>query len=177
MTRDDIKNGQDNYHYENFIENSFKYNAMNLGKPNGWLVMDTWNNPFWKMELFQVDTLGFNTSKLQDYFHEYYGGSKRDLFLPWHFIVEVVDEKPYIINTRPFMYKSLIPGFEEHLSIMIIGNSELDIYPGKFYKQIAHGIMNQFKYMRGYRIDPTVKNITYFTGKGFRKQELEKELH
>jgi len=177
MTKEEINNGIKNYHYENYVENSFKHNNMNISHPKGWVIMDSWNNPFWKMELFQVDTMGFNTSKLTDYFHELYGGSKRDLFLPWHYIIDIVDEKPFIINTRPFMYNSLLPGYRDYLSILIIGNSNLDIYPGKFYKQIAHGIMNQFRYVRGYRIDPTPENIVYFTGKNFNKKELEKELN
>lgn len=177
MTREEIDKGIKNYHYENYVENAFKYNFMNLGNPKGWVIMDSVNNPFWKMDIFSVDTMKFDTSKLADDFHEQYGGSKRDLFLPWHYIVEMVDEKPYVISTRPFMYRSLVPGYKDYLIIMIIGNSNLDIYPGKFYKQIANGIMNQFKYTKGYRLDPAPENITYFTGKNFRKNELEKELH
>jgi len=177
LTKEDIELGKKNYKYENYVENAFKYNNINLQNPDGWVIMDSVNNPFWKMDIFDVDTMAFNTSKLQDYFHEIYGGSKRDLFLPWHYTIDLVNEKPFIINTRPFMYKSLIPGYREHLSIMIIGDSNLDIYPGKYYKQIAHGIMNQFKYVRGYRLDTSPEKITYFTGKNFKPFELEKELH
>jgi len=177
MTREEIEHGIDNFNYEQYSENSFKYSYMNINKPEGFVIMDTWNNPFFKMELFQVDTMSFNTTKIMDYFHEFYGGSKRDLFLPWHYMVDIVDQKPIVINTRPFMYKSGFKGFEKHITIMIIGDSSKDVYGGKFYKQIASMIMNQFKYIRGYQCDPSPQNITYWTKDQFKPYELEKELH
>jgi len=176
MTRTQIENGKKEYIGETYSENRFIRNNMILNKPKGIIIMDTWNNPTFPMELFQVDTMTFNTSRIQDYFHEYYGGSKRDLFLPWHYIVELVDEKPFIINTRPFSLKSGLKNYQEFLTILIIGDSNKDIYPGKFYKQIAHGIINQFFFFQQFRVIDSSK-IQYWTGKNFKKEELEKELY
>ena len=162
--------------YNQYIENSYKRNNIILQKPKGFIIMDTWNNKYYPMDVFMVDTMSFNTFKVKDVFHELYGGSKRDLFLPWHFTVELVNEFPFVINTRPFTYKSGFEGYEEYLTIMIIGDSNKDIYPGKFYKQIAHTIINQFFFMQQYHIHDH-NEIIYWTGKNFKKTELEKELY
>jgi hypothetical protein len=147
-----------------------------IKKPKGIIIMDTWNNKQFPMDIFQVDTMSYNNSKLNDRFHETYGGSKRDIFSPWHFVVELVDEKPQVITTRPFSIKSGFTGYEDYLTIMIIGDSNKDIYPGKFYKAIAHSIINQFFFFQQFRIKSS-EDIIYWTGKNFKKNELEKELY
>jgi len=177
LTREELDKGKKLYTGEQYEENAFKRNKMILNKPKGWIIMDTWNNKYFPMRTYQVDTMSFNASKVSDHFHEYYGGSKRDLFLPWHFIVEMVDGKPMVLSTRPFLYKSGFKGYEDYLTILIIGDSNKDIYPGKFYKQIAHMIMNQFKFLKNYYIHNDSSNITYWTGTNFKPNELEKELY
>jgi len=175
-SRTQIEKGKKYYQEEglsNQSENRYLRNNMIKNRPKGFIIMDTWNNKFFPMDLYQVDTMTFNTSRIQDQFHERYGGSKRDLFLPWHYTVEIVDEKPFIINTRPFTIKSGFPGYEDWITILIIGDSSKDIYPGKFYKQIAHGIMNQFYFFQR-RIQP---KILYWTKENFKHEELEKELY
>jgi hypothetical protein len=177
LTREEMDTGKKAYTGEQYVENAYKRNNMILNRPQGWIIMDTWNNKVFPIRDYQVDTMTFNSSRISDFFHEYYGGSKRDLFLPWHFIVEMVDGKPMVISTRPFTYKSGFKGYENYLTIMIIGDSNKDIYTGKFYKQMAHLIMNQFKFLKSYHIHNEKSDIIYWTGTNFKDYELEKELY
>jgi len=164
------------YQVDQYIENRYKRTNQIIKRPKGWIIMDTVNNKRFPMDIRQVDTMGFDTIKIHDQFHELYGGSKRDIFLPWHFTIDIVDEKPFIINTRPFTYKSGFDGYENYLTFMIIGDSNIDIYPGSFYKTMAHLVMNQFKFMQQFHVQNEKKDIIYWTGKNFQTINLEKEL-
>ncbi len=157
-------------------ENRFKQTYMMKTRPKGWLIADSWNNEAFPMDIFSIDTMRFDTSKLGDWFHQKYGGSKRDLFLPWHWIVELVDSKPYIIQTRPPMYKSNIPGFKMHFTILLIGDGNQDIYPGTLYKMMAHGLINPWKHIQSVRVNNSKENFTFQTGKNFDQNKLLKEM-
>ena len=161
---------------DSFSENRFKQTSMMKTRPQGWLVMDSWNNESFPMDIFSIDTMKFNTKRLSDDFHQRYGGSKRDLFLPWHYVVELVDSKPFVIQTRPIMYKSGIPGFKKHLTIMLIGDGNQDIYSGLLYKMIAHTIINPMKHLPSVRAPNSKENFTFQTGKNFDRDKLLREL-
>jgi len=163
--------------YEQYRENSFKKNNALLTRPKGWLIMDSFNNPFFPINAFTVDTMKFNTSRLSIEFHKRYGGNVKDLFLPWHYTIEVVDEMPFVIQNRPLLYKTPIKGFNSHITIMIIGDSNIDMYNGKFYKQMAHNIINPYKSAPGIRMSNQRETFTFFTGSNFNKDNLFKELH
>jgi len=178
LTKDEINFGKSNRNYEQYMENSFKRTNMILTKPKGWIIMDSFNNKYFPVKEFEVDSLKFNSGKLKTYFTQHYGGNPRDLFLPWHYIVELVEgEQPFVMNTRPFNYKSGFKGYEQYLTIMIIGNSNNDIYPGRFYKQIAHMIMNPMAFMKGFFIPNESSRRLYWTGTNFKKEELELHLY
>jgi hypothetical protein len=145
-------------------------------RPHGWLIMDSWNNKIFPTDVFSVDTMKFNTEKLSKDFHQNYGGSNRDLFLPWHWVIELINGKPFVIQTRPPMYKSKIPGYSNHFTIMIIGDSNQDIYPGLFYKQMAHMIINPWKFIQGVRMPNSKENFTFWTGSNFNQDYLLKEM-
>ncbi len=113
---------------------------------------------------------------MADWFHQKYGGSKRDLFLPWHYIVELVNNKPYVIQTRPPMYKSNVPGFKNHFTILLIGDGNQDIYTGQLYRQMAHNIINPWKYIPSVRVPNSKENFTFQTGKNFDENKLLKEM-
>ncbi len=159
-----------------YAENRFKQTEMIKSRPKGWLIMDSWNNKIFPMDIFSIDTMKFNTEKLAREFHRQYGGSQRDLFLPWHWVVEIVNQKPVVVQTRPPMYKSKIPGFANYFTIMIIGNSNEDIYPGLLYKQLAHMIINPWKFIPSVRIPNSKENFTFWTGKNFLQNNLLKEM-
>jgi len=159
-----------------YAENRFKQTSMIKNRPKGWLIMDSYNNKIFPTDLFTVDTMKFDTEKLARDFHQHYGGSQRDLFLPWHWTIELINEKPFVIQTRPPMYKSNIPGYANYFTVMIIGDSNQDIYPGLFYKQLAHMIINPWKFITGVRMPNSKENFTFWTGKNFHTDNLLKEL-
>jgi hypothetical protein len=160
-----------------FAENRFKQTHMMKSRPKGWLIMDSYNNKTFPMDIFTIDTMKFDSERLAKEFHKNYGGSNRDLFLPWHWIIELINGKPFVMQTRPPMYYSNIPGFKSHFTIMIIGNSNEDIYPGAFYKQMAHMIINPWKYIQSVRVNNSKENFTFWTGKQFDQDKLLKEMN
>lgn len=164
------------YKYEQYVENAFKRTHIITGRPKGWLIMDSYNNQYFPLDIFQYDTMKFNTSRLQLEFHKKYGGSVRDLFLPWHYTIEIVDEKPFVVQTRPILYKSGIPGYEKHISVMLIGDSSKDIYPGKYYKMLAHNIINPYKVMPGVKMQNSKESFTFWTKENFNQDNLFKEI-
>jgi len=156
-----------NVTYANEKENNFNRNWIN-DKPEGWVICDTVNNPFFPIDVLPYDTSDFDLNKIQKEFHRKYGGKPNDLFLPWHFTIDIVNNFPYIINTRPFNYKTMIPEYEKKLLFMIIGDANIDIYTKEFYHQIANYI-NSFKLLRGFSISTTRANFEFFIGKNFNK--------
>lgn len=159
-----------------YTENSFKSTHVIKGRPKGWLIMDSVNNKSFPMDLFQIDNMNFNTNKLKNFFHQNYGGSKRDLFLPWHYTVELVEQTPFVIQTRPLLYKSRIPNFENHITIMIIGDANIDIYNNTYYKAIAHQIINPYKLLPGVKLSNDSHIFNYQIGSNFDFKKLYKEL-
>ena len=162
---------------DSLANNRFKQTKMMKARPKGWLILDSYNNQAYPMDIFTVDTMKFDTEKLQKEFHQKYGGSVRDLFLPWHYTIELINQKPFVIQTRPPMYKSEIPGFANYFTVMIIGDSNQDLYPGVFYKQLAHMIINPWKYIQGVRMPNSKENFTFWTGSNFDQNNLLKELN
>ncbi len=158
-------------------ESRFKQTHMMKSRPKGWVIMDSWNNKFYPMDIFSVDTMQYNTEKIQQEFHRQFGGSPRDLFLPWHYTVELVNQKPFVTQTRPPMYRSNFAGYSNHFTIMIIGNSAMDIYPGSIYRQIAHMIINPWKHIPSVRVPNSKENITFWTKENFLQDNLLKELN
>jgi len=155
-----------------YAENRFKQTHMMKSRPKGWLIMDSWNNKSFPMDIFSVDTMKFDTYKLFMEFHRKFGGSNRDLFLPWHWVVEIVRERPFVIQTRPPMYKSNIPGFANYFTVMIVGDGNQDIYPGLLYKQLAHNVINPWKFIPSVRMTNDPKDFVFQTGKNFDKEKL-----
>jgi len=163
------------YHAASERENSFNRNFIN-DKPEGWVVCDTVNNPFFPIDILPIDTGNFDLPKISKEFHRVYGGKINDLFLPWHYTVDIVNDFPYIIQTRPFNYKTFIPNYEKKLFIMIIGDSNRDIYNMNFYKAIAHQIINPFKLLHGFYIYNQRKDFEFFTGKNFDIDKLFSQI-
>jgi len=165
------------YVFETGAENRFKQTQLIKTRPKGWLIMDSYNNQIFPMDIFTVDTMKFDTEKLAKSFHQTYGGSTRDLYLPWHYTIEIVNQMPVVVQTRPPMYKSNIPGYKNYFTIMIIGDSNQDLYTNRFYKQMAHMIINPWKYIQGVRMPNSKENFTFWTGKNFKQDNLFKELN
>ena len=165
------------YKPDTLAENRFKQTQLIKTRPTGWIVMDSWNNKIFPMTNGQsIDSMKFDTEKLQTIFHQEYGGSTRDLFLPWHYTMDLVNNKPFVVQTRPLMYKSGFPGFQNYITIMIVGDSNQDIYSGLFYKQMAHCIINPLKHAPGIRMPNSKENFIFWTGANFDQNNLLKEM-
>jgi len=162
MNMNTISTERENYFHRSFIND----------KPEGWVICDTFNNPFFPLDILPIDTANFDLEKIKYEFHRKYGGRPNDLYLPWHYTIDIVNDFPYIIQTRPFNYKTIIPLYEKKLFIMIIGDSNRDIYNSQFYKAIAHQIINPFKLIPGFYILNQRKDFEFFTGKNFDKDKL-----
>ena len=165
------KIGKANVLYASERENTLIRGFVN-DKPEGWVIMDTVNNPFFPIDILPFDTGDFDLGRIKKEFHRAYGGKPNDLFLPWHYTIDIVNETPYIIQTRPFNYKTFIPNYENKLMIMIIGDSNIDIYSGIYYQAMANQIINQFRFMHGFYLMNQRKDFEFFTGKNFKKDIL-----
>jgi len=168
-----IQSAKANILYAAERENHFNRNFI-IDKPDGWIIMDTVNNPFFSIDILPYDTREFDLGKIKKEFHRKYGGKPNDLFLPWHYTIDLINETPYVINTRPFNYKTFIEGYEKHLIILLIGDSNQDVYPEIYYRTIADFIINPFKLLHGFYIYNNPSDFIFYTGKNFKKDILMK---
>lgn len=156
-------------------EKEFKRVNIFQPKPKGFVIFDTFNNKFFPIDLVKIDKTEFDLKAYIQYFHKTYGGSpESNLFMPFHFCVELVGKQYYPIQLRPIYYKSKIPGFEDYISICIMGDSNVDVYPHTMYKVIAHTIMNSFHYIPGIKLDPSETTTYHNLGKQFKLDQLKK---
>jgi len=134
-------------------------------KPQGILITDTYNNPFFPIPRPKIDTAKFDLSEVYKQYQEFYGQGK-SLYLPWHFCVELVGKQYFVFNTRPLdmkfpinsnfaeankkeknihwdkvtkvFFKYKIYDISEAIHICLIGNSDLDVYTTSVYKLVGH---------------------------------------
>jgi hypothetical protein len=165
------------YKYNTTAEKEFKRVASFIRKPKGIILFDSYNNEWFPTKIVTFDTTEFNLRKVKDDFHRQYGGSSAsELFMPYHYFVEFIGKDYFPIQTRPIMYKSLIPGYEEYISVCIAGNSEEDIYPHQLYKMIAHLVLNSLHYIPGWKLNPESTIEYHNLGKQFKISQLEKHF-
>ncbi len=165
------------YKYDVSAEKEFKRVSTFKKRPEGFIIFDSYNNEWFPLKLIKVDKVDFNLRVMKDEFHRIYGGSSMtDIFMPWHYNVEFIGKNYYINSTRPIMYKSLIPGYENYITICITGDSNIDIYSPEFYKVIAHTVMNPLHYMPGWRLNPDSHTEFHNLGSGFKENNLKKNF-
>jgi len=165
------------YKYNQTYEKEFKSGAIFKRAPKGIIIFDTFNNRWFPIDTVKIDTNMYNMRIIKDDFHHIYGGSSRDnIFLPWHYSVEFIG-KSYISSvSRPIMYKSLIPGYEEYISICLVGDTNSDMYTKELYKVIAHNIINSFRYIPGWNINVVDNTELLDIGSSFNESELRKQI-
>lgn len=164
------------YIYDTTAEKDFKRVATFKRRPKGIIIFDSFNNKFFPLKLVKVDKVDFNLRIIKDEFHRTYGGStSTDLFMPWHFTVELIGKQYFPVITRPIMYKSLIPEYEDYISICVVGDSENDIYSPDFYKVISHLIINSLHYIPGWRLSQDDLEFLDL-GKGFKSNNIVKNM-
>lgn len=165
------------YKYDISAEKEFKRVATFKRPPKGFIIFDSYNNEWFPLKIVKVDKVGFDLRVVKDEFHRTYGGSSMtEIFMPWHYSIEFIGKNYFVNSSRPIMYKSLIPGYEDYITICIIGDSNTDIYSPEFYKIIAHTIMNPIHYIPGWRLNPDGNTEFHNLGSGFREVNLTKNF-
>lgn len=165
------------YKYDISAEREFKRVATFKRPPKGFIIFDSYNNEWFPLKLVTVDKVDFNLRILKDEFHRTFGGSAmQEIFMPWHYTVELISKNYYCLSTRPIMYKSLIPEYEDYITICVVGDSNIDIYSPEFYKVIAHTVMNPLHYMPGWKLNPSDYTTFHNLGSGFKESQLIKNF-
>lgn len=150
-----------------------KYIKTNTFNPNAKsiVIMDTRNNPEFPLADIIIDNAKYDSTVLLDEFRRVYGFSKMEIFLPWHFQVELIGRDYIIQNTRPVNYYSAFKDYKESICICIVGDSNKDIYMPDLYNKIANLCIKPFTKCR---VNQVPEKIIYKTGKGFVTNQLEK---
>ncbi len=165
------------YKYDSSAEKDYKMVANFKRPPKGVIIFDSYNNEWFPIKLVKIDNNQFNLRTIKDEFHRQFGGNSReDLFMPFHYVVEFNGKDYYPTVTRPITYKSLIPGYEEYISVCVVGDSNSDIYPRGLYKTIAHNLLNPLHHIPGWKLNPRGNTIYHNLGEAFNNRSLEKEL-
>ena len=152
-----------------------KYIKTNTFQPNakGFVLMDTWNNPQFPLTEIILDKTRYDSTIILHEFRRVYGFSKMELFMPWHFQVELVGRDYIIQNTRPVNYLSLFKEYKEHICICVVGDSTKDIYMPDLYTKIAHLCIRPFTKAR---VNRTPEEFINKLGKGFAFDQIKKLL-
>jgi len=161
------------------LEKKFSTNGLFDTRPKGVMICDSWNNGVYKFEQTVIDTARPDWPRIWDEYLKRYSLVDQALFFPTHYVIDTINNIPQIISTRPISYRSLIPDYEEWITVMIIGDSDRDIYTPRYYMSIADLIINPI--MRGiqsWREVPQLdKNVQlYKLGSGFVPQMLARYL-
>lgn len=164
------------YKYDLSAEKSFVKVATFVSKPEGILIFDSYNNKWFPLKNVQIDKHGFNLSIIKEEFHMMYGGnSTTELFLPWHYNVEMIGKGYYPVVTRPITYKSLIPGYENYICVCITGDTHTDIYSPEVYRVIANLLIAPLHHFGTWHL--TEDTIQFHNiGSGFKEHQLRKNL-
>ncbi len=131
-------------------------------RPKGIIIQDTYNNfAFPITPLPKIDKKGFDTQTVFKRYRELYTSFDTNM-LPWHYVIEMVGNKYYALNTRPItmkypltnkrvlerqskidvkwdditkeFFKDNLFDISEAIHVIMVGDSTLDVYPRQFYK-------------------------------------------
>lgn len=150
------------------ISNKFK------PRPLGILIEDSYNNPFFPIRpMPRVDSAKIDLFLIYKRFRELYSQFEVTL-LPWHFVIEYIEDRYYVFNTRPIdmffpvsnndvlnrkdlwdditkrFMKDYLFDIKEAIHILIVGDSNIDVYTKKFYELL--GRMCIVPFVRYFRI-------------------------
>lgn len=153
---------------QNYVkQNTFSPNA------KGFVIMDTVNNSQFPLKDIILDKGKFDSNFVLREYRRKYGMSPKEIFMPWHFQVELVDREYVIQNTRPVNYLSLFPKYREKICICLVGDSSQDIYIPTIYHKIANICIKPFTKSR---VNQVKEDIIYEVDPAFSKNQLEKYL-
>lgn len=133
-------------------------------KPQGILIQDTFNNLLFPIPEPELDTIKFNLPLIKYYYKLLYTKNPVE-FLPWHFVIEVIEGEYYTFATRPLDMKYPVSTFDaedlitknnltpnkeaqyffktkpfdlqDAIHVCILGDSNRDVYIDKLYEYIG----------------------------------------
>lgn len=135
-------------------------------RPQGIIICDTVNNPIFPIDKPFLDSAKFDLPDIKLKFKSYYVGMDFD-FLPWHYVVEIINGKYYFFQTRPIDMRFPINNIEfldlletnrqylkinkttetfikhqpfdicDAIHVCIIGDTNLDVYIERLYEMIG----------------------------------------
>lgn len=161
-------------------------------KIQGFVIQDTVNNPIFPLPFPPIDRgKGYSSKIFKQYIAKYQKQYETNT-LPWHFLIEFSQYGYNVFNTRPvnlhFPYKtkqvkeivdmnnvSLInkrtedllnsgKELQEMIHIIIVGNSEMDVYTKDIYRKIGNTIIAPIA--KQYKVTPLVDEGTFFLNVG-----------
>ena len=134
-----------------------------LIKPQGILISDSYNNPFFPIRPRpRIDTAKMDLFEIYRRYREVYYQFGVSL-LPWHFVIEFINNRYFVFSTRPFDYKFPMTNVEvaadqrkdfwnedtkqfmtdaifdisTAIHVLVVGDSNIDIYTKKFYELLG----------------------------------------
>ena len=152
-----------------------RYERQNTFSPmaGGFVIMDTVNNPKFPLKDILLDKGKYDGNFVLREYRRVYGMSPKEIFMPWHFQIEMVDREYIIQNTRPINYLSLFPEYRNRICICLVGDSTQDVYIPSLYTKIANLCIKPFTKSR---VNQVKEDIIYKLDKSFSKHQLEKHL-
>jgi len=132
-------------------------------RPRGVVISDSYNNLFFPIKHPILDTSKFDLPILFHEFKHTYGSYNLN-FLPWHYVIDFIQNQYYVFNTRPIdqifplnnndliqisknteklsdstkKFIEILPfEIQKSIHVLIIGDSNYDIYTKKFYQVLA----------------------------------------
>ncbi len=169
-------------------------------RPKGIIIQDSYNNPFLSIRPRpQLDTSKVDLIEIHKRYKELYSKFYSD-FLPWHYCIELVEDRYTVFNTRPIdmkfpitneeikkrddllkwddltniFFKENLFDISECIHVMIIGDSNIDIYTNRIYKIIGRVCISPF--LRYFKLPEGIFQRTFplNLGKKFKINILEK---
>jgi hypothetical protein len=175
-------------------------------KPLGVLIQDSYNNISFPIKLIQIDTNKCNVGLIIDQFFRLYSPAARENnILPWHYIIEFYNENYIAHNTMPLNMKYVktleetkqdavennspilnqetqklldsTVNIEPLINILLIGDSNQDVYTRKLYKCICNYVINPVS-LEGKFVPNLYENIFFMNlGKNFFPDYLKQYMH
>ena len=185
----------------NYSSNLIQLRPLNkkTNKYNGFIIWDSFNNPIFPISFPKYDENDFFYSEYIKRFYKSYSKKQVDI-LPWHFFIEFVNDSYLIYNTRPYNYMFPVSSMEcknimaannienndgifnkidveDYLHILILGDSNADIYTNDIYFKIGRFIISAYKQFL-YNPNIIINNDihTIFMGSNFNINYLRKHI-
>lgn len=172
-------------------------------RPQGVMICDTINNPIFPIPYPPLDSVKFNLPDVKDQYQGIYSQLPVD-FLPWHYLIEMINGKYYAFQTRPLdmMYPvdtktaqelinkngiKLKPEVEkffleqpfdlkEAIHVCILGDTNRDVYLERLYELIGRLCTGPF--LRYFKLPHRtgMRVIDFNLGHKFRFSKLDMHL-